>query len=50
MSCSIGWEIAALADGGWIREASRRADLDLYAAKQAGRDRAHGPGGVIGAR
>ncbi len=48
MTCSIGWEIATLADGASIREALRRADLDLYAAKQAGRDRAQGPGGVVG--
>jgi diguanylate cyclase (GGDEF)-like protein len=50
MTCSIGWEIAPMGDGPSIREALRRADLDLYAAKQAGRDRAHGPNGIVSLR
>jgi diguanylate cyclase (GGDEF)-like protein len=47
MTCSIGWEIAPLGDSLSIHEALRSADLNLYAAKQAGRDRAYGPGGAI---
>jgi diguanylate cyclase (GGDEF)-like protein len=50
MTCSIGWEIAPMGDGPSIREALRRADLGLYAAKQAGRDRAHGPNGIVSLR
>jgi GGDEF domain-containing protein len=50
MTCSIGWEIAAEAEGAAIREALRRADLHLYDAKHSGRDRAHGPDGEIGTR
>lgn len=50
MTCSIGWELAALADDASIREALRRADLHLYAAKHAGRDRAQGPDGIVGLR
>jgi diguanylate cyclase (GGDEF)-like protein len=47
MTCSIGWEIAPQGDSPSIHEALRTADLNLYAAKQNGRDRAHGPGGAI---
>jgi diguanylate cyclase (GGDEF)-like protein len=50
MTCSIGWEIAAVAESPAIREALRRADLHLYDAKHSGRDRAHGPDGVVGTR
>ncbi len=50
MTCSIGWEIAAVAEGPAIREALRRADLHLYDAKHSGRDRAHGPDGAVGTR
>jgi len=52
MTCSTGWEIAPLGDGPSIREALRRANLDLYlyAAKQAGRDRAYAPNGIVSLR
>ena len=43
VTCSIGWEIAPVPDEGAMHEALRRADAHLYAAKQAGRNRVHGP-------
>jgi diguanylate cyclase (GGDEF)-like protein len=47
MTCSIGWEIAPRGDGPSIHAALRQADLNLYEAKQRGRDRARGPDAAI---
>jgi diguanylate cyclase (GGDEF)-like protein len=43
VTCSIGWDVAHEPDDVSMREALRRADRHLYAAKHSGRDRAHGP-------
>ena len=47
MTCSIGWEIAPTGDGPSIHMALRQADLNLYQAKQEGRDRSLGPDAAI---
>ena len=46
VTCSIGWEVATALDEFSMRQALRQADIRLYGAKDAGRDRAHGPNGV----
>ena len=47
---SIGWDIAPGTDEIALRDGLRRADAHLYAAKRAGRDRAHGPGAATATR
>ncbi len=47
LTCSIGWEIAAQSDATSIRESLRLADLNLYAAKNGGRDRVYGANAAI---
>jgi diguanylate cyclase (GGDEF)-like protein len=43
VTCSIGWDISESGDPATIRESLRRADVNLYTAKNSGRDRLQGP-------
>ena len=47
VTCSIGWDVVAVADAVSLDAMLASADHKLYAAKHAGRDRAHGPGGTV---
>ena len=47
VTCSIGWDVVAVNDAVSLDAMLASADQKLYAAKHAGRDRAHGPGAVV---
>ena len=47
VTCSIGWEVVAVQEAVSLDAMLASADHRLYAAKHAGRDRAHGPNAAV---
>jgi len=47
VTCSIGWEVVAVQEAVSLDAMLASADHRLYAAKHAGRDRAHGPNNAV---
>jgi len=47
VTCSIGWDVVPVREAASLDAMLASADHKLYAAKHSGRDRAHGPDGVM---